>query len=341
MRFEHLAQLFLFLVLLENVAVVQRKVSQILFVHESTCLIVTGIKIRTGLVFQMFKSLGSESILVQRSVFIEFQITVFGFCHHFSAEFQVIHLAAHAERDVQVDASFDIILSDVLLLLGQFVQLITGFRAQHHVCLVLRYHIGRAQILQIGRKLHHFFLESNVAFVGSPLRSLGVREVPVQEGRPKQVFTVQREVHGTLAFQAGILPRAGFGFKHHFLCQAIFIQILQVLAEAVFPVVPMVVNTFETDAMVQVELVIQRQGVTLAFALHKILAHLVIHHIIVTIIILGPLKLGIVRTDGIVLVRSGKNQSQLVVKEVVAVCESHICLHAVGNQVVTRPDSCA
>ena len=57
----------------------------------------------------------------------------------------------------------------------------------------------------------------DVALVGSLLRSTGIVETPVGAQSAKEVLTAQGEVHGALAFQAGIavVGCAAFGLDAH------------------------------------------------------------------------------------------------------------------------------
>ena len=258
-----------------------------------------------GLVDSIFKAVFHKGVFVQRRVFIEIHLLVFGFTNHLCAEFQFI---AVFERKFEVGGEFQVLFFDVFLLFGQFFQ--TEFVIQGHCRTVF----GRSKRLTFVAQVHIEFLflelEIDVAFVGAFFAGFGVTCVPVHGERSEEMFAAEGEVHRALAFQTGIavIGCSGFGL-YAYGGAAIRLKVFQVGAVTVFPVVAVVEDTLESKFVVGVDVPVQSSGVALAFAGYIILAYLIVVDIHLSVFILLPCKFGVVGTGRGILIRGGYHQS--------------------------------
>ena len=150
------------------------------------------------------------------------------------------------------------------------------------------------------------------------------------------MVAVQGEVHGLLAFQAGILRVvcATFGLQLERLFGGVaFVQVFINGAVAVFPVVAAVIDAFERNLVVGVEFVVEGERVALAFARHIVLAHLgFFHYYLVVVYVI--FELCVVRAAGGILVRARNHQAQFVVEETVTVSQAQVYLCLFADSVV-------
>ena len=167
------------------------------------------------------------------------------------------------------------------------------------------------------------------------------------------MLAAEGEVHRALTFQTGVavVGCAAFGLHAHgafvvdgtiFVAIVVFFQIdtFHVEAVTVFPVVTVVEDAFESQLVVLVDVPVQCGGVTLTFAGDVVLAHLIVGDAEFSgFYILVPYKFNVIRAGGGVLIGSGKNESQFVVEETVAISETQIQLCLVANPVVARSGS--
>ena len=137
------------------------------------------------------------------------------------------------------------------------------------------------------------------------------------------MFTAQSKIHSALTFQTGITVIGCTGFSLNTDSSlSVLIQILYSRAVTVFPVVTVIENTFESQFMVLIDIEIKCCRITLALTGNKVLTHLVIIDIRLSVFAFFPHKLGIIRTRRSILIRSRKQHSQPVMKETVTISES-------------------
>ena len=151
------------------------------------------------------------------------------------------------------------------------------------------------------------------------------------------MLPIQSEIHGLLQFQTGVpvvhVPALGLDFGLHFIR---LVQILERNAVAVFPIVATVIDTFERQFVVGIDIVIQRQRVALTLTGHIVLARLSIgQEHFAGFLVAVVFKFHIVRTDRRVLVRSSHHDTELVLEETVAIGQAQVQLRLVADHIVT------
>ena len=184
-------------------------------------------------------------------------------------------------------------------------------------------------------------LELEVAFLGTVLARPCIGSSPVHHQVAEKVLSAEREVHGLLEFETGVVPvmSACLGLNLRFrLVVGSLLQVLVGDGVAVFPVVTPVVDTLEEEFVVGVDIIVEREGVTLALTGDVVLSRFGTGQELLPIVVEVILELHIVRTDGCVLVGDGSHDAQPVVEEAVAVGQSEVQLRVLADPVVAAAE---
>ena len=342
-------KLFLHLVLFKQTRIVQVKFSQILLAYEATGFILLARHVSVPVLVYGSRQTGFvETVFIQRGVFVEINLFIFSLMHHLGSEAQMIAELSFCERQAEIELELEVLLLNIFLLLRHLFQ--AEIVVQIHSRTFLRSKQRLALIAQIHSELLFLQLIVDVAFVGTFFAGFGVVYAPLRVQFAEEVLAAEGEVHCALTFQTGIavVGRAAFGLHAHgafvvdgtiFVAVVVFFQVdtFHVEAVTVFPVVAVVEDAFESQLVVFVDVPVQCGGVALSFAGDVVLAHLIVGDTEFSgFYILVPYKFDVIRAGGGVLIGSGKNESQFVVEEAVAIGETQVQLRFVTNPVVAR-----
>ena len=141
------------------------------------------------------------------------------------------------------------------------------------------------------------------------------------------MLAVEGEVHGLRNLLTGVAAVSGTALclQYHALLLGLFVELLVTEAVTVFPVVAAVEESFEGYFMERRELVVEREGVALAFARDIILAYLrFLERHSARLVALDVAELYVVGAGGGYLVRCRCHNAQTVVDETFAPCSSKV-----------------
>ena len=203
------------------------------------------------------------------------------------------------EPGAQVDMGLVLVLLDLAERLGQFVELDEVRRVELHARCVGGGEVRFAAVRKVNLETDRIILvalQSDVALVGTVLRSPGVVEAPLDTQPAEVVLARQGDVGGLLTLQTrklvvgrsalGLTPQVGRG-------RAVPVgrDILIGQPVTVLPVVAPVVHAAQLDLVVLVELPVERERIALPLAVHVVLTNLELVDVGLPVVILFPCRL--------------------------------------------------
>ena len=276
-------EFFCHLFLFEECGVVEVEVSDVFFADEGADLVVVvGHESASVLVDGSVQTCLVEGVLIERRVFIEVNFLLFAFSDEFCSEGEFVAEASVFEREFEIDLCFEVAFHNLFLLFGEFFE--REVLVERHGAALLR--CGERPFLVAEVKVEFLFFELivNVSFVRSVFRCLGVVDAPVHAEFSEEVFTAERVVHCALALETCVsvvgcsrlgLDAHGCFVVHHALV-VVHVEVFERHAVAVLPVISVVENPFEIEAVVFVDDEVKRGRVTLSFAGDVVLTQLVV-----------------------------------------------------------------
>ena len=252
------------------------------------------------------------------------------------AELQGVAPVAFHDGEGEVEARLPLVLHDVLVGVGELVQL---------PAIVIQVGQRTADVRTLATCVYDVIgvvqvavFIGSVTLVGSLLRGAGVAARPVYLELAQVVLSVQGEVHGLLQFQSPVLVVAGacLGLHFHLLLAGIVVQVFVFQAKSVLPVAAAVVDALEGYLVQRIELVVQGQRVALPLAGDVVLPYFRLLQLQLPVVVLLILEFRVVGTSRSVLVGEGCHDTQLVVEEAVAPCGAQVPLRFLADPAVAR-----